>query len=46
MSRTPFRSDARGKSVLFAACLVCTLWLIVQNSILIALWARGGGWTP
>ena len=27
----------RGKDLLFAVCVVCTLWLIVQNSLLFAL---------
>jgi hypothetical protein len=36
---------ARLRALLFAACAACTLWLIVQNTILFALvphaWAHG-----
>ena len=38
------RREARLRRLLFAACAACTLWLIVQNTILFALLPQA--WVP
>ncbi len=44
MASLEIRHEARLRRVLFAACAACTLWLIVQNTILLALLPQA--WVP
>ncbi len=37
MRELNFGSNGRGRDLLFAVCAACTVWLIVQNSLLLAL---------
>jgi hypothetical protein len=37
MREAKIESKGRGRDLLLAVCATCTLWLIVQNSLLLAL---------
>ena len=37
MVEARIESRGRGRDLLLAVCVACTLWLIVQNSLLLAL---------
>ena len=43
MREATMRHPGRTREILFAACVLCTLWLLLQNSILLSWLLHGQG---